>query len=244
MVPQRSPRTAGASSLLGSSSNLLIDWPQWLRETERARRLLEREASDGRRTTTPWPGYFITATDASFRLDGLALPAPDLSAAMSRGWAARGFGSRQQQRARNHVAILGRIERLLRSATALKPGDVVRWYTSIASGLSTAQLDDANAARLDGIVQQVNSPHLRLGPAVQGIAHLHYEMLTEPVVPSFNGILARLLLRYHLGRCGLPPVLLVPETDSAVMLSETHLLPRLLERIAESYALMLSAPRA
>ena len=100
---------------------------------------------------------------------------------------------------------------------------------------------DAPAVRLEAIVRQVNSPHLRLGPAVQGIARLHHQMLADPVVPSFNGILARLVLRYHLGRCGLPPVLFVPEVDGAVMNDEPRLLARLLERVGESYALMLGA---
>lgn len=246
MVPQRSPRTAGASSPPAAVPAPPIDWAHWLRETERKRRLLgrQKDAGDGTpegNTAAPWPGYYTAATESSFRLDGLTLPNADLASSLARGWAARGFGSRQQQRARNHVAILRGIERMLRHAAALKPADVVRWYTSVASGLSTTRLDDPTASRLDAVVRQVNSPHLRLGPAVQGIARLHRQMLADPVVPSFNGILARLVLRYHLGRCGLPPVLFVPETDAPVMLDESHLLARLLERIGESYALMLGA---
>ena len=65
-------------------------------------------------------------------------------------------------------------------------------------------------------------------------------MLADPVVPSFNGILARLLLRYHLGRCGLPPVILVPEQDAGRLLDESHLLTRLLDLVHESYAAMLA----
>ena len=133
---------------------------------------------------------------------------------------------------------------MLDKGTPLKGSDVVRWYTSVASGLSTTRLDDATAARLDGIVRQLNSPHLRLCPAVQDIARLHHEMLAEPIVPSFNGILARLLLRYHLGRCGLPPVLFVPGTDGDVMSDELRLLARLLERIDEAYGMMLGPARA
>jgi hypothetical protein len=186
-----------------------------------------------------WSWYFVAATDASFRLDGLVLPEADLSAALAPGWAHRSLGARQQQRVRNHVAILRSIERLLRRGHPLKPNDVVRWYTSVACGLSTTRLDDAAAARLDAVVRQVNSPHLRLAPAVQNIARLHRQLLVEPVVPGFNGILARLLLHWHLGRCGLPPVLFDAARDVGAVPDEQRLLARLLELIDEAYATML-----
>ena len=218
-----------------------IDWPRWLRSTERQRRMLARR--DGRSFNRPvvWTLYYLEATDASFRLDGLALSTADLSAALARGSTAKTHPrSRQQQRARNHVAILRHLERLLSNAGALKSDDVVRWYTSIACGLSTEPLDEPTASRLEGIVRQINSPHLRLAPAIQGIARLHRQMLADPVVPSFNGILARLLLRYHLGRCGLPPVVFNPEHDGAVMNDEQKLLSRMLDRIEQAYEAILS----
>jgi hypothetical protein len=69
-------------------------------------------------------------------------------------------------------------------------------------------------------------------------------MLADPVVPSFNGILARLLLRYHLGRCGLPPVLFAPDLDGAGrLLDEPRLLARLLELIHQSYGALLGSDK-
>ena len=59
--------------------------------------------------------------------------------------------------------------------------------------------------RLAALVERMNSPELRLQAGVQQVARLHAQLLADPLVPSFNGILARLLLRYHLGRCGLRP---------------------------------------
>ena len=225
------PRTAGPA----------IDWTTWLRVTERKRRLAD--GLDPRAGRAFWAGYYLAATDASFRLDGLILPPGDAAAALAPGGAAaRAFRSRQQQRVRNHVAILRHLEHLLRRGATLKSADVVRWYTSVACGLSTTRLDEPTAARLDGLVRQINSPHLRLRPALQEIARLHRQMLADPVVPSFNGILARLLLRYHLGRCGLPPVLFDPGQDAGRMLDESRLLARLLELIHETYTVMLEKP--
>jgi hypothetical protein len=247
MIPHRLPQEPAAvirAHRRGETpAHAEIDWPQWVRSTERKRRLAARQEVALPALAAPssasWHGYFLAATDASFRLDGMHLPPRDLGAALARGWGVNVFRPRQQQRVRNHVAILRRIERLLRLGDALKSNEVVRWYTSVASGLSTTCLDEPTTVRLEGIVRQVNSPHLRLCPAVQGIARLHGQMLADPVVPSFNGILARLLLRYHLGRCGLPPVLFVPERDGALLLDEPRLLARLLELIDEAYATML-----
>ncbi len=215
-----------------------FDWPQWLRQTERRRRLANRAHPAS--AAAFWTGYYLAATEASFRLDGLDLPPGDLAAALARGGAAQVFRSRQQQRVRNHVAILRHVEALLRRGGTLKAGDVVRWYTSIACGLSTTQLDEPTLSRLDGVVRTINSPHMRLRPALLGIARLHGQLLADPLVPSFNGILSRLLLRYHLGRCRLPPVLFLAEIDGGNrLLDEQRLLERLLELIHETYGAML-----
>jgi hypothetical protein len=187
-----------------------------------------------------WAVYYVAATDSSFRLDGLVVGEADLSAALAPGWGRRSLGARQQQRVRNHVAILRSVERMLAWGHVLKPDDVVRWYTSVACGLSTTRLDEAAASRLDGVVRQLNSPHLRLAPAVQSIARLHHQLLVEPVVPGFNGILARLLLRWHLGRCGLPPVLFDPAQDGGVLGDEVKLLARLLDLIDQTHNAMLA----
>ena len=233
-------RVSGAVHAARGTAPAAVDWAQWLRVAERGRRLAARRG--GRAAKQFWADYYLAAPDASFRLEGLDLPPADLAAALARGGGAvRAFRSRQQQRVRNHVAILRRLDTLLRRGDALRPPEVVRWYTSIACGLSTTRLDEPTAARLEGVVRQVNSPHLRLRPAVQGIARLHRQMLADPLVPSFNGILARLLLHYHLGRCGLPPVLFAPHVDTTDrLLDEQQLLQRLLQLIHETYAALLA----
>jgi hypothetical protein len=237
----RTPGNAGAGGGNGSTSPPppSTDWRLWLRTTERKRRLLAR--LDGHALRPFWDAYFVRATDASFRLDGLTVSEADLTGALAPGWGRRSLGARQQQRVRNHVAILRSVERMLARGHVLKPDDVVRWYTSVACGLSTTRLDEAAASRLDGVVRQLNSPHLRLAPAVQSISRLHHQLLVEPVVPGFNGILARLPLRWHLGRCGLPPVLFDPVRDGGVLGDEAKLLARLLELIDQSHDAMSGA---
>jgi hypothetical protein len=133
------------------------------------------------------------------------------------------------------VAILHRVESLLRRGQPLQTADVIRWYTSIASGLSAGGLAPGILGRIERIVSAVNSPRLRLGPAVQEVAALHVNLLADPFVPGFNGIMARLLLRYHMGRCGLPPVAFDPETDPPRLASVSTLEPRLLELIVQGY---------
>jgi hypothetical protein len=250
MTPQRwsaTPRAqlaaAQALALTGGDGNgnvrqvPAIDWAEWLRGAERKRRLLARVPPEALRPF--WTAYFVAATDSSFRLDGLVVPANDLAAALTRGWARRALASRQQQRVRNHVAIMRAIERYAVRGDVLEPSEVIRWYTTVACGLSTAGLDDPTAARLDGVIRQINSPHLRLCPALQGIARLHRQLLADPILPSFNGILARLLLRYQLARCGLPPVLFDPAADGAILTDEDKLLGRLVALIDATYDVML-----
>lgn len=183
--------------------------------------------------STPSPTFLEQATCVSFQMDGLPLSAGEFKAAVARtGGACR---TRSTQRARNHVAILRRIESLVRRGQPLQSGDVVRWYTSIACGLSAGGIADGTLGRIDRIVSAVNSPRLRFWPAVKEVAELHVNLLSDPFVPGFNGILARLLLRYHMGRCGLPAVVFDPATDPALAASVTKLEPRLLELIVKSY---------
>ena len=183
----------------------------------------------------PFPGYFSRSTYASFRLDGLQTTEAEVAQALARGSAARACRSRLAQRVRNHVAVLRHVERLLRRGEPLQARHVIRWYTSIASGLSSGGIDDHSASRVSQIVTTMNSPQMRLWPAVQEVASLHVRLLADPFVPGFNGIMARVLLRYHLGRCGLPPVVFNPESDGPLLASEATLLPRLLEVLSESY---------
>jgi hypothetical protein len=216
------------------------DWSAWLRLVERKRRLLARHPQTGRRGLPA--EYFGYATYASFKLDGMDVTEPQVTQAIARA-ARRDFRPRQVQRLRNHTALLYRLESSIRLGEFLKPPAIVRWYTSVSCGLSTTSLDDSAMNRLDALVRRINSPQLRLQSAVQEIARLHTQLIADPIVPGFGGILARLLLRYHLGRCGLPPVLFDPATDAPVIASETRLLGRLLEMIDASYNMLLGVER-
>ena len=131
------------------------------------------------------------------------------------------------------------MESSVRLGESLKGQNVIRWYTSISCGLSTAALDEGTIDRLDTVVRRINSPQLRLQPAVSEIARLHTQLISVPFVPSFNGILARLMLQFHLGRCGLPPILFDPEADQGIMEDENRLLDRMLHLIDASYDVLL-----
>lgn len=212
------------------------DFKRMLRALERKRRLASRAGSlSGTARGGPLPGYYGRATSASFRLDGLDVSEAEVCSALARGAAARACRPVSAQRIRNHVAILRHIERLLRRGAPLGGRAVIRWYTSVACGLSCGGIDEHTPHRLEQIVSAMNSPQLRLWPAVQEIAAVHARLLADPFVPGFNGIVARLLLRYHLGRCGLPPVVFDPAVDHMPPADAPTLLPRLMDLISGSY---------
>src|SRR5438552_2402696 len=125
----------------------------------------------------PFPGYFERCTYVSFRLDGLQASEVEIAQALASGSAARACRSRSTQRVRNHVAILRQVETLLRRGQALESGHVLRWYTSIACGLSCGQIDRQTAGRGDRLVSTTNSPQLRLGPAVQEVPALRARLV-------------------------------------------------------------------
>jgi hypothetical protein len=204
---------------------------EWRNAARFLRQKLRGSGGATRRGALPIPRYAERATCASFQMDGVSLGADEFRAALARGSAARSCRTRSAQRARNHVAILHRVEILLRRGQPLQTGDVIRWYTSIACGLSAGGLTDQGLARIEGVVSAVNSPRLRFWPAVKEVATLHVKLLDDPFVPGFNGILARLLLRYHMGRGGLPPVVFDPATDPPRLRAVSTLEPRLLELI-------------
>lgn len=213
-----------------------VDWSRWLRTIERKRRLLAQ--------APPKPTRRIVhrdATRSSFLLEGIDIPDTDLDDAFASQRRTRAFRSRQRQRLRNHLAILACIERSLRRRDPLRAHQVVRWYTSISSGLSTQSLDAPGMGRIDDIVRRINSPQMRLQPAIQEIARLHVDLLAEAMFPSFNGILARLLLQVHLGHCGLPFIALDPHQDSPRLGDANLLLPRLLELIDQSLDRLVKA---
>ncbi|HEX8912147.1 MAG TPA: hypothetical protein VF796_07285, partial [Humisphaera sp.] len=152
-------------------------------------------------------------TRASFRLDGIDVSDRDARTALAGGASARALGPRQAARLRAHAAILRRIERQGWGDGPLPPVEVRRWHSALLNGLPAADPDDATARRLAHVCFRLSTPHRRLRPAVEEVARLHVDLLADPLVPSFNGILARLLLSAHLARVGLPPVRFDVERD-------------------------------
>ena len=146
-----------------------VDWKAWLRAVERKRRQLARrvarpvprksagrdgaadaaadhtqpaDASDPpQRTGVEDRRYLALVTQVSFEMDGIVLGEHELADALSPSAARRPCRSRQAQRLRNHMAILRRIGWLVRRSQPLDARAVVRWYTSISCGLSSARLD-------------------------------------------------------------------------------------------------------
>ena len=202
---------------------------------EKKRRALARLLDPTERLPPLLPTYLAAATRSSFALDGVTLAREDLDALLARGAAGRPFRSRQAQRVRNHVAVLRHAERLVRGGQPLETNDVIRWYASIACGLSTAAIDGPTQARLADVVARVNSPQLRLRPAIEDAAALHLALLRHPFVPAFNGILARVLLHAHLGRCGLPPVVFPVEQDARCEPKPDVFAHRLVELLITAY---------
>jgi len=207
-----------------------VDWARWLRTLERKRGLARAN-----RTGLP-VSFNRQMTVTSFRLEGIDVADTDLDAAAERRTRVqRAFGSRQRQRLRNHMAILLSIVRRLTRREPLGVTQCVRWYTSVSAGLSTSSLDLPGMQRLESTVRRINSPQMRLQPAITEIARQHIDLLTDPMFPSFNGILARLLLQVHLGHCGLPLVVFDPAIDPPRLTDPALLLPRLLELIDNAF---------
>ncbi|HTW93657.1 MAG TPA: hypothetical protein VMD30_02610 [Tepidisphaeraceae bacterium] len=214
------------------------EWSSWLKAVDGKRRRLAR-----RRPKIVEPhdhSLHLRLTAISFQLDGLPVPAPELSHALQHPVGPRAFRSRLCQRMRNHVAILSMIDRWLIRGFPLRVASVVRWYTSVNWGLATTSLMHATMDRLEAVVCRVNAPHAGMRSAVQEIAEIHCQLISDPLVPSFNGILSRLLLHYHLGRCGLPPIVFDPDADATVATSESQFLPRLLRLVDEAYSAVLA----
>ncbi len=263
----KSPPSNGGADYPAPRDLPRIDWPGWLRSIERKRRLVLRKRLPRAMSGAPRVPIELLAasTIASFRLDGMDITDMEIAGALSRlgpvGAGAAldvsplapkpagtrrpvlrrpGLRTRQGQRLRNHISILLQIEKSLRRGEPFKTPAVIRWYTSISSGLSTAALSDGAINRIDAALRHINSPQFRLQPALIEAARMHVQLLVDPVVPGFNGILARLLLRCHLGRGGFPPVVFDPLSDASVLKSESRLLPMILEMLSASYDLLLA----
>jgi hypothetical protein len=217
-----------------------LNWDKWSRHVESRRR---------RRRLDEWrpfavlaaPRYLAEATFVSFHLDGLDVAEDEVHAALATARPRHAMRSRTYQRLRNHAALLHHVDQAVRHAEPIEPQHVLRWYASISSGLCATDLSAGPLHQLTELLKSINSPELRPSAAVQAAARWHAAALADPLVPSFNGILARLLLRYHLGRCNLPPVLFHPETPAAALTDPKLLLPLLMEQLDHSFNL-LQAP--
>jgi hypothetical protein len=227
---------APAPKTIEPAPQTAADWTLWLRLIERKRRLLTRLSPRGGHLPRT---LLARLTAVSFRLDGLEVSDEQVADAISKTRRRKPFRSRLGQRLRNHLAILRGIERMVRRAQPLKVASVLRWYTSVSWGLCNSSLDEGSMDRLETVVRRMSSPRLQLQPAIRDVAQLHVQLMVDPVVPSFNGILARLLLSYHLGRCGLPPVVFDPTVDRPLLAQAPSLLTRLMDLVDASYSLML-----
>jgi hypothetical protein len=201
---------------------------QKLRGLERQQRLLARVLATG---VLPRQ-LLVDLTVASFRMEQIAVKPDEVAQALAKATPLR---TRHQRRIRTHITILLQIYQALRKRTDLEPTQVLRWYTSLSGGLSIPDVDASCVARLTQCLRQINSPALRVQSAVKQIAAVHVRLLSDPVFPGFNGVLARLLLQYHLGRCLLPPVMFDAERDRSIASGEEAMAGRLTALIGEAY---------
>ena len=202
-----------------------------LRQLERRRRIFARLVRTGRLPEE----WFIRCTVSSFQLDGMDVREKDVDAAITSAADVRVLRSARLLRLRNHIAVLRRIERMIRLDLPLAAGEVVRWYTMMSSGLSITAIGQSRADRLGWVLRRINSPQLRIASALEEIAATHTHLLADPLFPGFNGVIARLLLQYHLARCQFPPILFDPKRDQAIVQDERKLLMRLVELIGGSW---------
>jgi hypothetical protein len=215
-------------------------WRSWTLATERKRLVLARRPS----ALAPARMLLAQITQRSFQLDQIEVSDQMLAQALWHGGVQRSFRSRQVQRFRNHVAILRRIQLMGRRERMLAPHEVVRWYASIGCGLPAAPLDESTLSRLDLVVRQLNSASSGLRNAVESIARHHRDILIDPIVPSFNGILSRLLLQYHLVRCKLPLVLFSSDGVGEKQQSHPKFIGRLLILLTESFDRLIAGEDA
>ena len=183
--------------------------------------------------------YYARFTFASFRLEGIEITEQVVREALGHGRQRPVLRTRLGQRLRSHAAILRHIEIDLRRGVPLETDRVVRWYTAVSAGLSTTSLDRASSSRLEEIVRLINALPPRVQAALREVVSVHARLVAEPLVPGFNGILARLLLRFHLGRWGFPAVLFDTFLDGQ-RLKPDSLSRRLLHLVEQRYDALLS----
>ena len=183
--------------------------------------------------------FLADATRSSFGLDGMEISANDAIVALDSLSAHKTIRSRMMQRIRNHVAALRTVDARVHHKQQLTTANFMRWYISFGCGLCPSTPDPSGIARIEHQIQQIISPELRFKAAIQQIVKLQITRTVDPLVPSFNGILSRLLLRYHIGRCGLPPIVFPEGTTEKMLTSERKLTNLILECVDSSYAMLI-----
>ena len=204
-----------------------------LRRVERKRRHVQRTYPRGVIVPTEW---LARITYSSFKLENLSITERDVAEALSSGAGRRALRPPQLLRIRNHVAILRHVQRSAARGGPLKLSMVVRWYTSISCGLSMG-VDLARVGRIEQYLRRINSPQLRLQQAIADVSQVYTQLTVDPIFPGFNGILARLLLQYHLARCGLPLVVL--DGDVKGCDAEDALQGRIMGMVSDAYEVLL-----
>jgi len=176
------------------------------------------------------------ATHVSFELEGIVLPPGSVRAGLCGKSGRVQMRPRIAHRIRSHCAVLLQIERMIKSRRSTNVSALVGWYTTFSAGLCSAGLDDRSMRALSDVVHRINAPPHRVQAAIDEAARLHVELLREPAVPSFPGILARLVLHAQLGRCGLPPVTFDPAVDRVAFEKPAELAARISKLIERAYA--------
>jgi hypothetical protein len=231
------PPSFDGRGIHGGRSRSTNDPAAILRRVERKKRLLDRS---GRFDCGHLPDdYCARFTFASFRLEGIDLSEQEVWDALGRELQRPVIRSRLGQRLRSHAAILRHIEIDLRKGISLDTARVIRWYTAVSAGLSTTSLDQTSSSRLEDLVRRINAPPPRVQTALREVVSSHARLLDDPLVPGFNGILARLLLRFHLGRWGFPAVLFDSFLDGQRLTPESRS-RRLLHLVEQRYDALLS----
>lgn len=179
-----------------------------LRSIEQARGRLPR-----RDWSLPRP-FLVDATSASFRIDGIPVTVEQVTRALGHQQAVRAFRSPLSNRLRAHAAILRCIERIVAADKPLRATHLYRWYAGLSAGLSAGAGIGDDAGRASEVVARANLPTSRLSTALADVLQLYDDIMSRPIVPSYNGIIARLVLNLHLGRCGLLPVIVEPGEES------------------------------
>lgn len=199
--------------------------PPTLATIDRARGRVPRTA-----WVMPRP-FLVDATHASFAIEGIHASLEQVARAVGHQQRVRAFRSPLTHRIRAHASILRCCERLIATGRPLRVDHVVRWYTGLSAGVTSTPVESSDVRRrVDAAVSRLNAPTRRLARAIDEAVALYRELLRDPVVPGYGGIVARLMLNLQLGRSGLLPVIVDPAGDDGAPLDAAALLGLLGQR--------------